>query len=432
MTDPGDNIYALLTELFPICRSITGNGTRESLEIIKKIIPLKTFEVPTGYQAFDWDVPEEWNIKDAYVLDEAGKKIIDFKKNSLHIVGYSIPVDKVISLEELQNHLYSIPDKPDAIPYKTSYYDRKWGFCLAHSERLKLKKGNYKVFIDSELKRGSLTYGEMILPGKSKEEILLTTYICHPSMANNEGSGMSVLAYLAKWLCDQKERKYTYRIVFAPETIGAIVYISKNLEQLKNNVIAGFNVTCVGDDSVFSFMPSRNGDTLADKVALHVLENNTETFKKYSFLERGSDERQYCHPSVDLPYVSIMRSKYNVYPEYHTSLDNLDFVSPAGLYGSYEILKKCLMALEINETYEVAITCEPKMCKRDLHPPEWNLRHVGNFPDAKKYVIDLMNTMVYCDGKLDTVDISNKVKIDVESCYNFMKILVENQLIRKI
>jgi aminopeptidase-like protein len=337
----GNEIYNFLKKIFPICRSITGDGNRETLKLIQKAIPLKIHEVPTGYQAYDWEVPLEWNIKDAYIVDPEGNRIADFKKNNLHVMGYSVPVDKKVSLEELSKHLYSIPDKPDAIPYVTSYYEPKWGFCLTHNERRRLKRGTYRVHIDSSLENGSLSYGELIIPGKSKKEIFLTTYICHPSMANNESSGPSVTTFLAKWILE-KERKYTYRIVFSPETIGAIVYISKNYDALRKNVIAGFNITCVGDNNNYSFLPSRMSNTLADKVARHVLDNFVDNYDEYSFLSKGSDERQYCHPKVDLPLVSVMRSKYGTFSEYHTSLDNLDFVSPAGLQGGFEVNKRCL------------------------------------------------------------------------------------------
>ena len=239
----GNEIYNFLKEIFPFCRSITGNGNRQTLKAIQEHIPLIIYEVPTGYQAYDWEIPLEWNIKDAYILDKKGNKIVDFKENNLHVLNYSTPVNKTVSLKELQEHLYSIPDKPDAIPYVTSYYNENWGFCLTHNDRLELKEGNYRVVIDSTLEPGSLSYGEILIPGESKKEIFITTYICHPSLANNECSGIAVATFLAKWLYKKKDRKYSYRIVFAPETIGAIAYISKNYDALTKNVIAGFNMT---------------------------------------------------------------------------------------------------------------------------------------------------------------------------------------------
>ena len=287
------------------------------------------------------------------------------------------------------------------------------------------------MYVDSDLKDGSLSYGELIIPGKSKKEILLTTYICHPSMANNECSGPAVTTFLAKWLISLKEREYTYRIVFAPETIGAIIYINKNYDDLKNNTVAGFNITCVGDNRAYSFMPSRNGDTLSDRVSKHVLNNFVEDYDEYSFLTRGSDERQYCHPTIDLPVVSIMRSKYGTFPEYHTSLDNLDFISPEGLNGAFDIIKKCLCLLEGNKSYTNQVFCEPKMSKRNLHPKEWHMRHLGNREDLKKRNTDMMNVMVYSDGKNDIIDISEKININFEECLEYVDILYNNGILRE-
>ena len=308
----GQEIYKLAEQLFPICRSITGNGVRETLKIIQEYIPIKIHEIPTGTKVFDWAVPKEWNIKDAYVMDEDGKKIVDFQENNLHILGYSTPINKIVSLSKLQEHLYSLPDSPDAILYATSYYKERWGFSITHNKRKKLKNGNYKVFIDSELKAGTLTYGELIIPGETKEEIFLSTYICHPSMANNELSGPSVATYLAKWIL-KGPRKYTYRIIFIPETIGSITYLSKNLSVMKKNTICGFNVSCVGDDKAYSYLPTKDGNTYTDKVALNILSFKHPDFIKYSFLDKGSDERQYNAPGVDLPVCCVMRTKFATY-----------------------------------------------------------------------------------------------------------------------
>ena len=428
----GNEIYNFLKEIFPFCRSITGNGNRQTLKAIQEHIPLIIYEVPTGYQAYDWEIPLEWNIKDAYILDKKGNKIVDFKENNLHVLNYSTPVNKTVSLKELQEHLYSIPDKPDAIPYVTSYYNENWGFCLTHNDRLELKEGNYRVVIDSTLEPGSLSYGEILIPGESKKEIFITTYICHPSLANNECSGIAVATFLAKWLYKKKDRKYSYRIVFAPETTGAIAYISKNYDALTKNVIAGFNMTCVGDNNGYSFMPSRNGDTLTDKVTRHVLNNFVDSHIEHSFLFKGSDERQYCHPKVDLPLVSIMRTKYGTFPEYHNSMDNLDFVCSEGLEGGYNITKKCIEAIELNDTYENCIICEPKMSKRGLRPKDWHKRRAGAASNSRKMVRDTMNVLFYCDGGNDLIDLANKINLDFKECYKYVKILEENNIIRRI
>jgi len=406
--DISKNMYGLVKDLFPICRSITGNGVRETLKIIKKQIPIKIYEVPTGTRVFDWTVPEEWSIKDAYVLDESGKKAIDFKKNNLHIVGYSIPINKTIDLSELQEHLYSLPDQPEAIPYVTSYYQKRWGFCLSEKDRGKLKRGKYKVLIDSELKKGSLTYGELIIPGKSKKEVFLSTYVCHPSMANNELSGPAVTTFLTKWILS-KSRRYTYRIIFIPETIGSITYLSKNFKTLKRNMLAGFNVSCVGDNRSYSYIPTKAGDTYADKVALNILSFKWPNFIRYSFLDRASDERQYNAPGIDLPVCCVTRSKYGAYPEYHTSLDNLDFVSPEGLVGAYEVLKECLVLIEENHKYKIKCLGEPQLGKRGLYPT------ISTKSSAK--MGSMRNFIAYADGKNDLIDISEKIKTPVWDLY---------------
>jgi aminopeptidase-like protein len=421
-----NKIYNLCETLFPICRSITGNGVRQTLKIIQDHLPgIQIHEVPTGTRAFDWTVPKEWNIKDAYVIDPEGQKIIDFKESNLHVVGYSIPVDQTVPLEELQQHLYSLPDQPGAIPYVTSYYKERWGFCLTENQRESLKPGQYKVYIDSTLTEGSLTYGEIVIPGTTEQEIFISTYICHPSMANNELSGPAVTAFLGKWLQGLDNRKYTYRIIFIPETIGSIVYLSRNLETLKKNVIAGFNITCIGDNRAYSYLPSRYGDTLADRAAKHALGHLHPDYITYSYLDRGSDERQYCSPGVDLPVVSVMRTKYGQYPEYHTSLDNLNLVSPEGLQGGYEVLQKCIECLERNETLAVTVPCEPQLGKRGLYP-------TISMKKSGTDVRDMMNLLAYCDGSNDILQVADLIKKPAWDLYDIANKLKDNDLLTVI
>lgn len=423
----GEKIYSLASELFPINRSLTGNGVRETLNILKRELPdLKVLEVPTGTQCFDWTIPKEWNCKEAYIIDPDGNKICDFAKNNLHLVGYSIPINTTMTLQELQNHLYSLPDLPEAIPYVTYYYKENWGFCISENQRKKLKEGLYRVVIDSSLKDGSLTYGELLIKGKSRKEIFFSTYICHPSMANNEISGPSVVTYLAKFINSLKERKYSYRIIFIPETIGSIMYLSRNLKIMKENIIAGFNVSCVGDNLAYSFLPSKDENTLADKVALHVLEHYVKEFKKFSFTEdRGSDERQYCSPGIDLPVCSIMRSKYDEYLEYHTSLDNMDFISPEGLEGAYQVYVKVIEALENNAIYKLAILGEPQLGKRGLYP-------TTSTKDTWSIVKNMMNVCAYSDGKNDLLTIAEKIGVPIWDLYNIVEDFKENNLLEEV
>ena len=421
----GKTLHARAEILAKPYRSITGDGVRETLRILQKEMPLTMHEIKTGPQAFDWIVPKEWNIRDAYVLDPQGKKIIDFKKNYLHVVGYSLPVNQSITLEELDEHLYSIPEQPAAVPYVTSYYKERWGFCISDRERKSLKKGTYKVCIDSELKDGSLTFGECIIPGREEKEVLLSTYICHPQMGNDNISGISITTQLALWL-QSVPRRYTYRIVFIPETIGSLVYMSQNLDVMKLQTIAGFNVTCGGDERVYSFLPSRAGDTLADRVATRVLERMHPEYIVYPFLERGGDERQYCAPGADLPVVNIMRSKYGVFPEYHTSLDDINFISPQGLYGTYEVLVKCIEEIEVNVTYQATCIGEPQLGRRGLFP---TLSAKGS-PSSSQ--LDMNNFLAYADGTRDLISISEVIGVPVSVLVPMAKTLVDAGLLRLV
>jgi aminopeptidase-like protein len=397
-------MYKWMKDLFPLCRSISGQGSRDTLHYIQKILKnLKIKQVKSGYKAFDWTVPDEWNIKDAYIKDSRGIKLINFKDNNLHVVSYSEPVNKHLTLNELNKHLYSLPSQPNAIPYVTSYYKKRWGFCLTENQRKKLKSDKYHVVINSSLEPGHMSYGELLIPGKTKKEIFISTYICHPSMANNELSGPVLTTALAKYISGFEKHNFSYRIIFIPETIGSIVYLSKNINKLKKNVMAGFNVTCVGDDRAYSFLPSRNGNTLSDRVALHVLKHKIKKFIKYSYLDRGSDERQYCAPGVDLPVASVMRSKYGSYPEYHTSLDNLSFVNQSSLEGSFKIYKCMIDILESNFVPKMKIFCEPQLSLRGIYP---DLSIKNSTANLKI----MMNILAYVDGKNSLFDIAELLK----------------------
>lgn len=422
-----EEMYELCERLFPICRSITGDGVRKTLQMLVEVYgnEINIHEVPTGTKVFDWTVPKEWNIKEAYIENSKGQRVIDFKNNNLHVVGYSLPVDKFVDLQELKSVVYTQPDQPDAIPYVTSYYKECYGFCMSQNQLDKLPEDDtYHIVIDSELKEGSLTYGEIIIPGDTEEEVFLSTYICHPSMANNELSGPVVATFLAKWLNLLVKRRYTYRIIFIPETIGAITYLSKNLQYLKEHVIAGFNLSCVGDNRTFSYVESRYGDTLADKAAKNVLSFYYPDYKTYSFLKRGSDERQYNAPGVDLPVCAICRSKYGEYPEYHTSKDNLELISPEGLLGAYEVYQQCILSLENNYSYKINVLCEPQLGKRGLYP---TTSQKGTY-DAVKVMIDFI---AYADGSNDLIDISNIIGVPVNELLTVIEKLEKVDLLTR-
>ena len=417
------------SSLFPICRSLTGNGVRKTLKIIKKEFPkLKIYKVSSGTKVFDWNVPPEWNIKEAYILDKNNKKIINFKKNNLHLVGYSVPINKYFKKKELFKHIYSLPKQPKAIPYITSYYKKHWGFCVSNNEKLKFNKkyknsDRFKVVIKSNLNsKGNLNYGELILKGKSKQEILISTYICHPSMANNELSGPIVSMSLIKHFSKIKKLDKTLRFIFIPETIGSITFLSKNLSYLKTNVIGGFNLTCVGDERQHSCMLSKYGNTPADRAILQAYKKLKIKFKKYSFLERGSDERQYNSPGIDLPIASIFRTKYGKYPEYHTSLDNFNLVTEKGVKGGFNVAKEAIRILIKKIVPKNKILCEPQMGKRGLYP-------TLSTKNKKKITKHFMSFLQYADGKNDLESISTLLNIKLGLAYKIYNVLKKKNLV---
>jgi aminopeptidase-like protein len=423
--DIGAEMHAWATDLYPICRSLSGPGVRKTLAYIQARLPsLQIREVASGTQALDWTVPDEWTIRDAYVANEAGERVIDFKAHNLHVLGYSEAVDTWVDLEELQKNLYSLPEQPDAIPYVTSYYQRRWGFCVTQKQRDALKPGRYHAVVDADLCPGVLNYAELVLPGKEQDEIMLSTYICHPSMANNELSGPVVTLALGRWLMSlgSNDRRYTYRIVFIPETIGSIIYLSRWLDYLKARVKAGFNITCVGDERCYSWLPSRHGNTLSDRAALHVLKHISPSFKRYTWLDRGSDERQYCAPGVDLPITTIMRSKYGEYPEYHTSLDDLQLVTPAGLAGGFSALKQAIQAIEHDVIPKITVLGEPQLAKRGLYP-------TLSLKNSSATARTMMNLISYCDGKNSLLQIAEMIEEPIQNLIDMINSLQKCGLI---
>ncbi|MBL4898108.1 MAG: DUF4910 domain-containing protein [Colwellia sp.] len=423
--DPGQEMHDFIRRLFPICRSLTGPGTRETLGILQKHMPdMRIESIDSGAQVFDWTVPPEWTIRSAKLMGPDGQIVVDMADHNLHVMGYSEPVDIELSLEELQAHLYSLPEQPDAIPYITSYYNRRWGFCLTQAQRESLKPGKYRAVIDADLQPGTLNYGELVIPGETKDEVFLSTYVCHPSMANNELSGPAVATWLAKWLASAP-RRYTYRFVFIPETIGSLVYLSRHLDHLRRHVKAGFNISCVGDDRCYSFMPSRQGNSLSDRVARHALSHHAPDYISYSFLERGSDERQYCAPGVDLPIASVMRSKYGEYPEYHTSLDDLTLVTPTGLAGTFEVLRKCLQIIEANDTWQATVIGEPQLGKRGLYP-------TVSVPNGARKVRNLMHVLAYSDGTRDLIDLAETIGAGALECAELIEQLAAHDLLQRV
>ncbi|MBF0247644.1 MAG: DUF4910 domain-containing protein [Alphaproteobacteria bacterium] len=421
----GEEMYGWAVDLFPLNRSITGPGLRETLRYLQRIVPeLMLHEVPSGTRVFDWTVPDEWRVNHARLIGPDGEVVVDFADNNLHLWGYSVPTQCRVSLDELQPHLHSLDYNSDAVPYRTSYFAPKWGFCLSHDHRLSLKPGEYTVDIDTVLEPGSMTYGELILPGDSEQEILLSSYCCHPSMANNELSGPIVTVALARWLQSLDRRRYTYRIVLAPETIGSLAYLSRNLDAMKRNTVGGYVLSCIGDDRSYSYLPTRWGNTPVDRVARHILDTTVGTYNVRPFRNRGSDERQYNSPGVNIPVAVLSRSIFGMYPEYHTSKDNLDLISPAGLQGGYDLVRNVVLAWENNAMYRRDMPGEPFLSKYGLYEEVSYLRN-----DMFFFIRDVA---AFADGEHDLIALAEMNNLSIVECIDVIDKMLACKLIARV
>jgi aminopeptidase-like protein len=399
-TAAGRDIFALASEIFPICRSITGNGVRETLRSIGRHIAVETHEVPTDTPAFDWRVPKEWNIRDAYIKNAAGERVLDFQASNLHVVSYSTPIHGWFDLDALKAHITTLPDQPDLIPYRTSYYRENWGFCMAHNQLEALSEGLYEVLIDSSLDDGSMTYGEFVHRGETDEEILLSAHICHPSLANDNCSGIALLTVLAKHVATLRTR-YSYRFLFAPGTIGAIVWLSRN-EGIAARIAHGLVVSCVGDGGGPTYKMSRRSDALIDRAMAHVLRRE-DTAQIVPFSPYGYDERQYCSPGFNLPVGLFQRSRFGEFPEYHTSGDNLELIGPTHLAASYRMIVTLLDVLENDAVmYNTSPKCEPQLGRRGLYAP------VGGIADGTGQTMALLWVLNLSDGTNSLLDIAER------------------------
>ncbi|GIK57631.1 MAG: peptidase M28 [Chloroflexota bacterium] len=397
----GREMHDLMAELYPICRSITGDGVRQSLAILGRHIPLQIEEVPSGTAVFDWTIPNEWNIRDAYVKNAAGEKVIDFQQCNLHVLNYSVPIHRRVSLSELQEHLHSLPEHPDWIPYRTSYYRENWGFCLSDRVRQSLPEGEYEVLIDATLAPGHLTYGEYYLPGESEDEILLSCHSCHPSLANDNLAGMAVATFLAKAL-QEKQRRYSYRFLFIPGTIGSITWLARNEERV-GRIKHGLVLACVGDPGHLTYKRSRRGNAEIDRAVLHVLQQAARPYNVVDFSPYGYDERQYCSPGFNLAVGSLTRTPHGRYPQYHTSADNLDLVQPEYLADSFATYLAVLDVLEKNKTYlNTNPKCEPQLGKRGLYGA------LGGLQDTREREMVMLWVLNLADGAHTLLDMAER------------------------
>ena len=420
----GHELHALIAELYPICRSITGDGFRETLRRLQRLVPLTIREVPSGTPVFDWTIPPEWNIRDAYVIDSRGERVIDFRKSNLHVVNYSVPIRQRMSLAELKPHLFTLPDHPDWIPYRTSYYKKTWGFCLSHKDLLALREGEYEVCIDSTLKDGRLTYGELLLRGETADEILVSCHACHPSLANDNLSGVAIACFLARFLAESRQR-YSYRFLFIPGTIGAITWLCMN-ESAVSRIKHGFVLAGVGDAGPLTYKRSRRSDTEMDQAAVHVLRQIGDQTQVLEFSPYGYDERQYCSPGFDLAVGRLSRTPHGTFPEYHTSADNLDFVHPASLSEAYAACLSIFSVLERNRIYaNTNPKCEPQLGKRGIY------RAIGGSADAAGEEMAMLWVLNLSDGENSLLEIAERSRIGFDAIYRAAMVLQEHGLLKE-
>ena len=421
----GDEIYSLIRELYPICRSITGAGFRETLARIRKEIPLDVHEVPSGTQVFDWIVPKEWNIRDAYVKNTRGERIIDFRRHNLHVVNYSVPVHRKMSLAELRTHLHTLPDQPDWIPYRTSYYNDNWGFCLSHNQLQTMREDEYEVCIDSALENGSLTYGQCYLSGENSAEVLISCHACHPSLCNDNLSSVAVATFLAKYL-GQAQLRYSYRFLFIPGTIGAITWLSQNEDHL-NAIQHGLVLTCVGDRGHITYKKSRRGDAEIDRAMAHVLKHSGRRYDIQNFSPNGYDERQYCSPGFNLPVGCLMRTPHEKFPEYHSSADNLELMDPANLAHSLMTCLSAFYVLENNRWYcNQNPKCEPQLGRRGLY------RAIGGNRDEKLQETAMLWVLNLSDGEHTLLDIAEWSGLAFDTVHDAASLLLRHGLLKEV
>ena len=420
----GASLHQFAAELYPICRSITGNGLRETFARLQKRIPIQLSEVPSGTQVFDWSVPKEWNIRDAYIKDASGRRVVDFQSSNLHVVNYSTPVRAILPLSELKQHLFTLPERPDWIPYRTSYYKETWGFCLSHNQMLALPDGNYEVSIDSTLADGSLTYAECYLPGRSSEEILFSTHACHPSLANDNLSGLAVVAALAEFLAN-RDLRFSYRFLFAPGTIGAITWLARNRDQV-SHIRNGLVLTGIGDSGGFHYKKSRQGNAEIDQAAAHVLRHSGASSEVLEFSPYGYDERQYCSPGFNLPVGCLMRSVWGTFPEYHTSADDLSFIKPGQLAGSLRACVALVDVLEGNRRYNnLSPFCEPQLGKRNLYRSSGG-EAIGTEINARLWVLN------FSDGNHSLLDIADRSGLPFATIHDAAELLHQSGLLAAV